>query len=302
MPTDLNNTFTPFIVEDDIISGTPSRVTNAMWSNGVGTLTSMFTESTEAPPSATTNSRYFYNIYGSSTTGSAQVEFSLAYGHVSGSGSLTSDRDNPTKAIYGQYRNLLLNNPRNVFTLNSASYPMNDFIAITFKRVNLKQKIDAGNWELRLSGSNNVTLYLIDDSGDSEDISTDRVGRVLNVVSGTITGGAIGTSHYGLCYPDYGVILLAPHLISQSATFVYNTASDDYNDNAGRFFGIVSRSAYFAARSEELISSTHYFIRVKNKNYNYSTNPTFFSSSDGSLIRSSFVNDPRTFPTSWIIQ
>lgn len=294
-----DTTFTIFNANDDIVTGVPSRVTRGMWSNGAGTLTTMFTESTEAPPSSTTKSRYYYDVYGSADSGSAQVEFSIAYGHVSGSGSLTSDRDNPTKAIYGQYRNLLLDNPRSVFLINSASFQMNDFIAITMKRANLKQKLDAGNWELRLTGLNSKVLHLIDDSGDSQDISTDRIGRVLNIISGTIDGGSYtgNDKHYGLCYPDYGIILLSPKIVSQSAPFTYDTGSDGYKDNAGKFFSIMSASSYFAARSEEKISSTHYFVRVKNKNYNYSTNPTFYSASNGDVIKSSFANDPHVYVT-----
>jgi len=295
-----DTTFTLFNPGDDVISGVPSRVTYAMWSNNVATLTTFFTDSSQGPPTATKNSRFYYDVYGSATSGSAQVELSIAYGHISGSGSLTSDRDNPTKGIYGQYRNLLLDNPRSRFILNSGSYILNDFFAVSIKRANLKQKLDAGNWELRMADVDGKTLQLIDDSGDSQDIITDRIGRVLNVVSGTIAAGAFtgnANKHYGLCYPDYGILILSPHPISQSIGWTYDTGSNAYKDQAGAFFSLLSGSSYFAARSEELISSTHYFVRVKNRNYNYSTNPTFYSASDGTLIKTSFANDPRTYIT-----
>jgi len=297
-----NTTFTLFNFNDDVVTGVPNRVTHAMWSNNVGTLTSMFTSSLLSPPASTNTSRHYYDVYGSSITSSAQVEFSIAYGHISGSGSLTSDRENPTKAIYGQYRNLLLDNPRSRFTMLSSSAALDDILAISIKRANLKQKLDAGNWQLNVKGVNDAVLQLIDNSGDSQDISTDRIGRVLSVISGTIDGGAYqglgSTRAYGNCYPDYGIIILSPRHVSQSATFVYDTGSDAYKNNAGSFFAAVSRSAYFAARSEEQIASIHYFVRVKNKNYNYSTNPTFYSASNGDLIKSSFANDPHVFITS----
>jgi len=300
-PTD--NTFTPFNFADDVITGAPSRVTYAMWSNNVSTLQAFFTDSSQGPPTATKDSRYYYDVYGSAASASAQVELSVAYGHVSGSGSLTTDKDNPTKAVYGQYRNLLLDNPRSRFILNSGSLILNDFFAISIKRANLKQKLDAGNWELHLSGSPaGQCINLIDDSGDSQDTVTDRIGRVLNVVSGTIAGGAYaGASagkHYGLCYPDYGIIILSPRILSQSLNWAYDTGSDAYKDQAGKFFDLLKSGSYFAARSEELISSTHYFIRVRNRNYNYSTNPSFYSASDGTLIKSSFANDPHVYITS----
>jgi len=299
--TNNNNTFTPFNFSDDVITGAPSRVTYAMWSNNVSILQTFFTGS-QGPPTSTNDARYYYDIYGAggAASASAQVELSVAYGHVSGSGSLTSDKSNPTKAIYGQYRNLLLDNPRSRFILNSGSVILNDFFAITIKRANLKQKLDAGNWELHLKSTSSLSeIHLIDDSGDSEDTVTDRIGRVLNVVSGTIAGGAYAgnSKHYGLCYPDYGIIILSPHVMTQSLAWKYDTGSDAYKDQAGLFFGMLSQSSYFAARSEELISSTHYFVRVKNKNYNYSTNPSFYSASDGTLIKSTFANDPHVYIT-----
>jgi len=301
--TPQDNTFTRFNFSDDVISGVPSRVTYAMWSNNVSILQTFFTGS-QGPPTSTNDARYYYNIYGvgGADSASAQVELSVAYGHISGSGSITSDKDNPTKAVYGQFRNFLLDNPRSRFILNSGSVILNDFFAITIKRANLKQKLDAGNWELHLTDDNadKKMVHLIDDSGDSQDAVTDRVGRVLNVVSGTIAGGVYSgtTKHFGLCYPDYGIIILSPHILSKSIGWAYNTGSTAYMDQAGKFFSMMSASSYFAARSEELISSTHYFVRVKNRNYNYSTNPTFYSASDGTLIKSSFANDPRTYITS----
>ena len=71
-----------------------------------------------------------------------------------------------------------------------------------------------------------------------------------------------------------------------------------------RFFdAITSGSAtagtgkYFAARREEEISSTSYFVRVNNKKFNFSSNPTFFTSSDGSFTQGTFFKDPKTFIT-----
>jgi hypothetical protein len=246
-------------------------------------------------------SKYYYDVYGYNTTGSSQVEFSIAYGHVSGSGSDLSDREMPTKAIYGQYRNLLLDNARGRFALLvSTSYYLNDFIAIDVKRANLRQKFDAGNWQLNITGiAGSKVTHLIDASNDANDVNVTNIGRVVSVVSGTISTGpdTVHTKEYGLFYPDYGIIILSPLLISQSSTFKYGLYIDNYADNAGQFFARISESAYFAARSEEDISSTHYFVRAKNKSYNYSTNPSFYSASDGTIIYSDFATNPKVFIT-----
>ena len=53
----------------------------------------------------------------------------------------------------------------------------------------------------------------------------------------------------------------------------------------------------FQARSEETVTSTHYFCRVKNKQYNFSNNPTFYTASDGSFTNDDFFKNPRSYIT-----
>ena len=295
--------FTIFGEEDQVVA-TPSRITNAMWSNGVGILT-RFTESAGfTSESSIGNSRYYADIYASAPA-TEQVEFSLAYGDVSGAGAPSTDLDYPTKAIYGQYRNLLLDNASGQFILNTTGpVTMSQFYAISMKRANLKQKLDPGNWELHLGGMSAApSLSLIDNSADSNDTNAGSTARSYKVVSGSVTAGQVGTAIYGLVYPDYGVILIDPTAISASTQipFTHGTtqwtgSSNAYNNIHNLFLGIASCS-YFAARSEEKISSTHYFVRVKNQQYNYSSNPTFYSASDGTIIQQAFFNDPQVFLT-----
>ena len=54
--------------------------------------------------------------------------------------------------------------------------------------------------------------------------------------------------------------------------------------------------AHFQGRAEEDISSTHYFVRVKNSEYNFSNNPTF-ATNVGQLQNSSMVGDPSVYIT-----
>lgn len=292
-------TFSP----EDVVTATPSRITNAMWSNGVGILTSFKTSSdVDDPP--TYNNRYYYDIYASDPT-TQQVEFSIAYGHVSGAGAPSSDLEYPTKAIYGQYKNLLLNNPLGQFTYVSAgtTVTMSQFYAISIKMANLKQKLDPGNWQLNLSvPPSGSALHLIDNSFDSTDLNAGSTARSYTIVSGTINGAQVGNKAYGLVYPDYGIILLDANEISTQLTMSINTGTTEWTGSSGRsnlhqFFMALTGSNYFAARSEEKLSSTHYFVRIKNQQYNYSTNPTFYSSSDGTILQPSFYNNPVVYPT-----
>lgn len=81
----------------------------------------------------------------------------------------------------------------------------------------------------------------------------------------------------------------------------WGTKESAYN-HAGLFAAInlaVSSSSDkgFRARSAETISSTHYFVRLRNKEYNYSNNPTFYNPDNGSLVRPEFRNDPHVYIT-----
>ncbi|SVE04574.1 uncharacterized protein METZ01_LOCUS457428, partial [marine metagenome] len=40
-----------------------------------------------------------------------------------------------------------------------------------------------------------------------------------------------------------------------------------------------------------------YFCRATNRKFNFSTNPSFFTASDGSLTNASFFRDPKTYIT-----
>lgn len=53
----------------------------------------------------------------------------------------------------------------------------------------------------------------------------------------------------------------------------------------------------FQARSAETISSTHYFVRLRNKDFNYSNNPTFYNNTNGQILNEDFVQDPHIYAT-----
>ena len=53
----------------------------------------------------------------------------------------------------------------------------------------------------------------------------------------------------------------------------------------------------FQARSEETVTSTHFFCRVKNKQYNFSNNPTFVSGSLNKIRNADMNGNPQVFIT-----
>ena len=283
---------------DDVVEGGVQRITRGLWSGNVGELTTFFTSSFQSA----TQKQYYYEIYnGDPTLSTSEAQFSIAYGHRLGSGSLSTgpDYDAPSKAIYGQYQQTLLPSTQTQFTFGTQT--SNDIYAITINRARLKDKLDRGNWELVLSGSGKL-LRLIDDSGDVNQNSSNDA-ESYNVVSGSLDNGVFSaTQIFGTVFPHRGVIILNPAALDASASLgTVRTNSNAQNHN--KLFLAVSGAAFqnvnngFQARNEEEVKSTFFFTRVKNAEYNFSNNPSYVTGSDGDLGQSTFIGDPKTYIT-----
>ena len=292
---------------NDIIENQRTTVTSGFWTGGSTTLTTFFTGST--------TSSYFVDVYNANPASdtSAEVQFALGYAHIDGSGSLgnttkTTSGDRQTAALYRQFRNLLLAPNTEQFTFTAApaasSSGYEDFYFLSFQRARMREKVDPGNWELHLDGGT-AKIKLIDDSSTASSVTVEQGGRVFNVVSGSITNGVhtaaaseTARGAYGLFYPDMGIILLNPTQVSNKVADIQVVRSANAQDNnKGDLFDSIVQGANFQARREEEISSTSYFCRVNNKRFNFSSNPTFATSSDGSLTQPTFFKDPQTFIT-----
>lgn len=314
-------TYTKFDTVNDVISNQTETVTAGLWSDNVASLETYFTGSTQT----TSQRRYYVDVYHKATTetGSA-VQFSLAFGHALGSGSDSQGQlnDSPSKAIYSQYRQLLLSPTDTRFT--TAGSGSTDYIyVVNFKRNRLKERLDAGNFELPLvsisSRATNATgsvvtgsslITLIDDSSISSATVGDS-GKIYNIVSGSINGGVFNPSapvYYGLAYPDYGTLILDGKMLDQQLGFATNTGSSSEGNNHFVLFHSISGSAMFTnpatsdpygflARNSEKVTSTHYFVRVKNAEYNFSNNPSYVTGSVGQIAQSTFIGDPKTYIT-----
>ena len=303
--------YTRFRDDEDIITSIQQTISSGMWSGGTGTLSSFCTSSVQSGSTG----QYYYDVYKTdpASDSEAEIQFSVAYGHKGGSGSLGQTGNFPSKAIYSQYRNLLLSPNDNFFTFTPTT-DVSSIYAISLTRARLREKIDPGNWELRLataessatSGSGKIKL--IDDSGATTNPTVSEGGRVFNVVSGTIAGGtadtnttaANETSHgaYGLVYPDMGLIILNANKLDAAISMSTGTASAGTDaDNAGKMFDAIATGSYFVARREEKLNTTHFFCRITNKKYNFSTNPTFYTASTGAMTNPSFFKDPKVYLT-----
>lgn len=61
----------------------------------------------------------------------------------------------------------------------------------------------------------------------------------------------------------------------------------------------MNSGSYMEVRASEFVPSRHYFVRVKNAEFNYSNNPSFVltGSDAGALRYDSFANDPQVYIT-----
>ena len=62
-------------------------------------------------------------------------------------------------------------------------------------------------------------------------------------------------------------------------------------------YNAISGGADFEARRIENVSTAHYFVRVNNREFNYSNNPTFVTGSQGDFYNAAFTTDPVVYPT-----
>ena len=62
-------------------------------------------------------------------------------------------------------------------------------------------------------------------------------------------------------------------------------------------FGTISAGSNFSLQSQENITSDFIFVRARNAEFNYSTNPSYISGSTGAVLYSDFINSPQTYVT-----
>ena len=321
--------------QNDIVRETDQTISSGIWSEGATTLSSFFTSSVQSG----SNGAYYMQVFNKDVSdASSAKQFSILYGHKGGSGSLgkpgvTGNRE--TAVVYGQMLNLTQPPETELFTFDSTNAATQQHIfALSFDRARMREKVDPGNWEIKLGNSGSGAghfVRLIDDSSTNSSYVNSAGVTEYNVVSGSIQGGSTtiafsaadmddATGSYGKFYPDLGLVILNAHALSLSQLgstggdaennantagvsgplLSLNTGSNELlpvgSSSVSRLYAAFEFTGSFQARREEAVSSTHYFCRVGNSEFNSSTNPTYVSSS-GDIKIESFKNDPKTYIT-----
>ena len=290
--------------QDDIVVSADS-ITTPAWSDNLTTLSTFFTSSTEE---ATNAGKYYYHVYNTSVASTREIQFSIAYGNRLGSGSGLYDVGELGKGysstVYGQYRTLINGDEDTDFQFISAStsYTPDSVFFISLQRSRFKEKILPGTLSLKLqSGSTAITL-----TDNSRNVTTDSftdAGRVYSIYSGS--EGVVQNSavEYGKMYPDVGIIALSGDFLSGSQVIApinetsgASTTFTLVNDNKRDFFNSIKTGASFKLRADETLSSNFIFVRARNSEFNYSTNPSNITGS-GELKHSVMIDNPQGYIT-----
>tara|TARA_S200000501_G_scaffold147904_1_gene139553 strand:- start:424 stop:1458 length:1035 start_codon:yes stop_codon:yes gene_type:complete len=303
-----------FNFAEDVVS-TEITVTDGFADGGIGIVTG--TSFTTASLS-TSQEKYYYNLQYNS-----KDHLSITYGHKAGSGSMnqSTTQEGETKAVYGQFYNLL-ETDRNALK-NNTGFVINatgsaDAYFVVAERLQMKDRLNPGTWTLTLSGSNSAgaaaSINLTDNSKVS-DATAAPFGERYSIQAGS-AGVISDTKEYGLFYPDAGIMVLSATQLSSSlpgtpaykvlgaqlpSTIQGSGLCPDHRvvagaDNAHKLVTAISKGSV-TLRSEERQFIYDYFCRAKANEYNYSQNLTFWSGSQYDIRHTDMINNPQVYIT-----
>ena len=292
--------FTKYNAEDSVISS--ETVVRGLWTGDTNSLSTLFTGSSNS-------TEYYLDVYNGNPTisTSASIQFDVQYGNLNGSGSAPINPSvpgySPSRIVYGQYRNLVYGTETDNFSFDGGVTTANDIYVVNIARSRYKQSLQPGSLNLSLK-SGSAVINLTDDSNTTSLTRFIGENRVYYIISGSngnaYTSSAATTPYYGIMLPDLGFIVfdasgsLAPYITApnEATTSVYNHLN---------LWNSISSSAAasgtgFQLQSNETVSSRYFFTRVKNSEWNYTTNPSIIDA-NGNLLFSTLINNPQTFIT-----
>ena len=308
-----------------------SVITKGMFSNGIANMVSFYKSSI----SDSIDNHYTHIYHERTSYATSSIQFSVAYGHSEGSGSNDEGgqyNDTPTRAIYGQYKNIIVGNGQD--RLNLSGTPTKHFYVVSYQKDRRDTRADYNALELNiahLSGSQFIAssnmryhtgsnvrlggqgkvLRLISDYkiNDNPQKAVPSAPLEYNIVSGSIEDGVYNTSsphYYGKLYPSLGVVLLDANKLDVSASFGTVTSREIDGKNQLKLFTAVSGAALYTdisgdklgmkARATEEELTYYYYIHVKNKEFNFSNNPSIYNTDGLQYLQYGVPNDVSVAP------
>jgi len=290
--------FVRYTPEDSVISA--ESVVRAMWSSDNYTLSTFFTGSNPT--------EYYVDVYqGNPSSTGSEVQFDIQYGHIAGSGSvpinLSVQGYSPSRIVYGQYRNLVYGTETENFSFDSGTTTANQIYIVNIARSRYKESIQPGTFNLTLT-SGSAVIKLTDDSNTTSLTRFIGENRVFYIISGSngnaYTASAATTPYYGIMLPDLGFVVLDASGSLTPFIQAANLTTSSVQNNHLKLFAAISASGAagngFQAQSNETVSARYFFTRVKNSEFNYTTNPSIIDA-NGNLLFTTLINNPQTFVT-----
>lgn len=287
---------------DDVLVSAES-VTTSAWSNNVTTLSSFYTSSTQYN---STSGDFYVNVFNQDPSGSGEeIQFTLGYANKNGAGTLLYNSSvsgkSPSDTVYGQYRTLVLGDEESDFVFGSGdnTYTADSFYVISIDRGRYKEKILPGSLELTLTSGGN-TIVITDTSATTTTQTFTDAGRVYELKS-NVSSSVAASGSYGKLLPDVGIILLNEEALDAAVadgglalSTGNNTNTND--ENPKKLFNAIVTGASFKLSSQETVSSNFVFVRARNSEFNYSTNPSILTGS-GELRHDVLIDSPETYIT-----
>jgi hypothetical protein len=289
--------FIRYAQDDSVVSS--ETVVRGLFTGDANSLSTFFT--------ASGYTEYYLDVYNLETSSiSSSVQFTVQYGNVSGSGSALINslvtESSPSRVVYGQYRNLVYGTETTNFSFDGTT-TAEDIWVINFARSRYKESLLPGAFNLGLRNGSSQ-MFLTDDSNESNTAKFISENRYYNIISGS-NGSAYATSaastYYGFMFPDLNIVVLNASGVTSVASFVpalVKTVAANFNEV--KLYQSIVASAIagnpLKAQSAETVSSRYFFTRVKNSDFNYTTNPSIIDS-NGNLLYTSLVNNPQTYIT-----
>lgn len=186
------------------------------------------------------NKEYYYTLQNAS----AVDQFSVAYGHVEGSGSgdaATAGNPGQSEAVYKSVANRVLDVDESkigfCFTASqyhSAANRKKDIYVIAAHRSRMRDELDRRYWTIQLSGSSNDgtgSIKSFTDNSQYDAGEPTQAGTRFNIISGSQgTKDSGDTAVYGHFYPAAGLIIFDASQLSSSLPGTHNAKLSGGND------------------------------------------------------------------------
>lgn len=296
--------FSPINAEDLVISS--ESIISTLWSLDRTTLNNIYKKTNPEDKS-------YLDVFADDINidNNIDPQFSITYGNSLGSGSFPINplvpEMTPTRITYGQIRTLINGDENKDISFGTGNNKSEDFYLININRSQYKEKLFPHTFNLKLA-NNLGSLNLTTNSRDLLVNTYCDAGRIFDIVKGvdgssSTINSTTSAGSYGKFLPDVGLILLNPKALSLSFAngglgiiINKNKTKQATSDNNNILFNLIKNGSDFALNSEETSTTNLIFVRVKNSEFNYTSNPSIINES-GEFYHSSLINNPQTYIT-----